>query len=114
MVPPPKPVTTRRDTLTSETANEPRRASMLDTVGSGPRSYGLSSACATGMPTTAVPVSSSPVTSAAPALRIRCLMNRPFEIGETTTDRTDDKVALPLGQDILEIDARPPLTRVRP
>src|SRR5687768_3074297 len=45
MVPPPKPPT-RDDTVVSDTANGPRDASMLATVGAGPRSYGLAAAWA--------------------------------------------------------------------
>lgn len=41
MVPPPKPVAAREETEVWETAYGPRRASMLDWLGAGPRSYGL-------------------------------------------------------------------------
>jgi hypothetical protein len=46
MSPPPKPLALRRETLVWLIANGPLTASMLEVVGAGPRSYGLSAATA--------------------------------------------------------------------
>ena len=72
MVPPPKPLALSDETVVWDTAYEPRDASMLCTVGAGPRSYGLLWAPAPGAETVAAPAA-RPTVSARAASRRRPL-----------------------------------------
>src|SRR5690606_6475463 len=73
MVPPPKPSAWSLDTVVWATANGPRTASMLDSVGSGPRSYGFSWAPAGAAPMTVEPATITPARSAPSRVRTRAM-----------------------------------------
>src|SRR5689334_17324195 len=71
MVPPPKPETTSEETEVCETAYGPRGASMLARVGAGPRSYGLSAACAPGVESVVRPTTAATAAAVAARRRLR-------------------------------------------
>ena len=79
MMPPPKPEALSDETVVCDVAYEPRLASMLRTVGAGPRSYGLVWAPAPGAPPVTAPATSP---SASPSVASR---RRPLDMDVVTS-----------------------------